>query len=68
MFTDEQLASALSGMAYPARRREMATWAELNCAPGELCEALRHIPDGLYRDRCQVRDTFLAVQERARGI
>jgi hypothetical protein len=66
MFTDDQLAAALAGARYPAHRWELVTWADLNCAPDQLREALRHLPDECYRDRDELRDTFAGVEYRAR--
>jgi hypothetical protein len=68
VFTDTELARALSGMPYPARRQQLVAWAELNCAPAALREALNHLPDETFDDRGQLKALFAGVEHRARQI
>jgi hypothetical protein len=65
LFSAEQLSCALEGVSFPARRWQLGVWADGNCAPSELREALRHLPDQVYRGTGHLVDTFAAIERRA---
>lgn len=64
----DQLQHALAGMAYPARRWQMVTWADHNCASGEVREALRHLPDRRYASFDELISLVAAVERRAAAV
>jgi hypothetical protein len=68
LFDADQLADALAGMPYPARPWQLGEWADLNCASGELCEGLRHVPDKEYANSRQLSDTLAAIEQRAVAV
>lgn len=63
-----ELAHALAGMPYPARRWQTVAWADYNCASSQLREALRHLPDRTYVSLNQLIDTITAIERRAAEI
>lgn len=63
-FTVQQLSSALEGVPFPARRWQLAAWADWNCASSEMREALRHVPDKLYAAPEELADLFDEVDRR----
>jgi hypothetical protein len=68
MFSAEQLARACKGVSFPARRWQLAAWADWNCATGELREALRQLPDQVYISPEQLLGLFDAAAWREAQI
>lgn len=68
LLSTDQLLHALTGMPYPARRWQMAAWADHNCASGEVREALRHLPDREYASFDELINLVEAVERRAATV
>jgi len=63
-----ELAQALGGMPYPARRWQTVAWADWNCASGQVREALRNLPDRMYADLGELIDLIAQIERRADSI
>jgi hypothetical protein len=68
VFSAEQLTVACAGVGLPARRWQLAAWADENCASGEVREALRHIPDRTYTSVDDLAALFAAVAQREKNV
>lgn len=68
IMSELELAHALTGMPYPARRWQLVAWADYNCASSQVREALRHLPDRTYASPKQLTDTIGAVERRAAQV
>ena len=60
---EEQLAHALTGMPYPARRWQIA-WADFNCASDQVRAALQRLPELTYTHLDDVLDTLRTIERR----
>lgn len=60
---EEQLAHALAGMVYPARRWQTIAWADFNCTSDQIREALRELPERTYADFGEVVDALRAIEQ-----
>ena len=68
LFDTHQLSYALAGMPYPARRWQMVTWADFNCASSVVREALHHLPDQEYTSPQALRQTIAEIERRAAAV
>jgi hypothetical protein len=68
IMSEFELAHALNGMPYPARRWQLVAWADYNCASSQVREALRHLPDRAYASPKQLTDTIGAIEYRAAQV
>lgn len=62
VISGEQLAHALAGMQFPARRWQTAAWADFNCASAQLREAVRGIPDQTYTSFEEIMKAMAVVE------
>lgn len=59
-----ELASAVDGVPFPARRWQLVAWADGNCATPALREAPRLVPDRAYVSLADLAEFFDAVEQR----
>jgi hypothetical protein len=68
LFSGDELACALRGVPFPARRHLLAAWADTYCASSEVREGLHHLPDREYRTWRDLITTLDSIERRARAI
>jgi hypothetical protein len=62
IISGSQLAHALAGMPYPARRWQTLTWADFNCASDQVRDALRRLPDKTYSTPRELLEALAAIE------
>jgi hypothetical protein len=67
IINEEELAHALTGMVYPARRWQTIAWADFNCTSEHVRNALRELPELTYADFREVVEILRAIDQVGTG-